>query len=287
MKERTLRDLAKSPKIGDFLAREKEIKSWPDCWFDPNDQSKMKIFTKKVETDLPAFVQKIKEKGSLSLDDIRTNRGEVQEEIREVTQDLTLLKKYVGMSYFFLKNKIPFPTMLHKDKKESGLVFSFSLEGQFYNWDEEIALLHPFILSTWKGPIDWPWAAKCRWLQGVGDWLLIIDRYLEKEKQGNSFKKKLLSLLGVDQKVREIMDRAKMNLAELKAVLGINDFFKNASLIERIWASVSGSDSSKVSFNDKALCVIKYYGGASDERGWDVRVDRSTLHLFYNLRGCQ
>lgn len=285
-----LQKLLDQPQIGAFVENKKQIKDTSTTWMSFGDPQKIKFFLDQIRTDeeMALVVMTVK-----SFSEPLTFSDSQVKSLARATKTLPLLKKYLAVIYVELTvglakkcNRSLLEGRIHRSEAE--FLGAFDLTSQLYNWDEEIALLHPFIKNTWPGPADWPWAAKTVWIEGLEHWLLIADQYLRNRevilKDTDSFKKQLTQRLTQDELVLSLLKDFQLTKEQLIAICGAFDDAQLLSLMPLIKEEVPSlftERKPKVIVTDQALVWLENWGGPHASRGWDVRVSRSIIHALF------
>ena len=290
-----LKGLLDQPRIGVFIKASGQIDDLPNYWMDFEDDEKFKIFVETIETDqtFVPLVQYLKQIKCVNLDD-----GQQVEKIRSLTTPYEMLNKYVALIYVSSKygvtdqadfvryfgsprktGKISFPSLSYYRwvQEVDDFISLFNLQEMMYSWDGETALLDPLSKATGSGPIDCPWTSRYCWHP---KWVRIADSYLVEKKvikeSINDLKEKMSEYVKKDKALAKVLKTLEINEQQLKTFFNVQDPFEYAEEIGRavpdhVVATKAGSD---------YVCFLRDFGGASDERGWDIRISRSILILI-------
>lgn len=297
-------ELLSSSEIGDIVEYEKEIKNLKIEDFSFEDKEQYLLFQKTVEKDksFEAILKNLESfldgEGSLDYSDHKMKK------LKEETEKVSLFERYIILIYFGtefgvkfpkeLRNKynpewyirptkegkgIRFPDRINywdqdvKSRKDyiNNLVRGFGLGEKFTYWDGETALKHPS---------ENYWMCLSLRLPGV------VANYLREkgviDTNNETLVKELREKLKVDKELVSAKKASGFSNKELNEVLGVKDIFKEYDKIkDKIELLQKGSKlGEKYLVKNNKIVFLENYSGASDDRGWDVRISKSIIRIL-------
>jgi hypothetical protein len=307
MKKMTIKkveELLSSSKIGDVVKCEKEIENLKIEDFSFDDKKLYSLFKDTVESD-KEFNVIIKNIGGF-LDSERcldySDQGKMKK-LKEETEKLSMLERYIILTYFGAEFGIKFPKELRdennpewyiqpikegkirfpyrinywdqatKSKRDyvNNLVRAFSLGEKFTYWDEETALKHPL---------------KNYWMELSSSLPGVVAHYLRGKGSINTDNKalveKLREKLEIDKELVSAKNTSGFSNEKLNKVLGVKNTFEEYDRVkDKIELLQNGLKAGKeyLTKNNKVI-FFENYSGASDDRGWDVRISRSIIRIL-------
>lgn len=298
--------LSSDTKIGEFVKREKEINEFEGKDFNFNNKEQFALFCKSIEEDeqfkiiLKNIDKFLNKNGEFDLLD-----SSKMSFLKQKTEKLPLIQKYVILAYLGAEygikmseeNKgrewwiqpsktggVNFPYRIstwHNKDLSNAAIEAFSLEEMYTSWDEETALSHPLeegIKTNSSGSPQW---------MDIGDGMPdIVAKYLKDKGILDEYQKlskeKLDEKLKQDKNLLEALEKSGFSEKELKTILGSENLFENYETIQNKVDALKCGERNKDKYfvKDNKTIFVEDFGGASDDRGWDVRIKKHTIHIL-------
>jgi len=306
--------LSSDTKIGEIIKHEDEIESFDDKDFSFEDKKQFSLFMKTVEKDeeFDKIFKNIKsyltKSGELDLLDL-----EKVEALRKDTKNLSTIDKYIALTYLGSK----FGVKIQKSETEKGKVWwvkpekageiefpdkisdfgvssspilnnvsnntikAFSLDDQYFFYDGETALQNPLENLNDTSNEQTHWMSPSYSLPNVVAFYLQKKGLLEKTNK-KAVIKELEKRLEIDKVLVPALEATGFSEAEFKEILGVSDIFKEYKRIEhKIEKLVGGVKTGKKYLIKNGKTVFfENDGGPSANRGWDVRLSFSKVHII-------